>query len=90
MDKGDILIDGGNSYFKDTRRRSQELEAKGFRLLGVGVSGGEEGALNGPSLMPGGNETSYKEVEKFSRPSPLRWLTVLAAAMLVMTVPVTM
>ena len=64
LDKGDILIDGGNSYFKDTRRRSQELEAKGFRLLGVGVSGGEEGALNGPSLMPGGNETSYKEVEK--------------------------
>ena len=53
LDKGDILIDGGNSYFKDTRRRSQELEAKGFRLLGVGVSGGEEGALNGPSLIAG-------------------------------------
>lgn len=62
LDKGDTLIDGGNSYFKDTIRRAKDLEAKGFRYLGVGVSGGEEGALNGPSLMPGGTEASYKEL----------------------------
>jgi 6-phosphogluconate dehydrogenase len=60
---GDILIDGGNSYFEDTRRRTQDLEAKGFRFIGTGVSGGEEGALNGPSIMPGGTEEAYRLVE---------------------------
>ncbi len=62
LDKGDILIDGGNSYFADTRRRAKDLEAKGFRFVGVGVSGGEEGALNGPSLMPGGDAEAYAEL----------------------------
>lgn len=62
LEPGDTLIDGGNSYFADTRRRCKELEAKGFRYLGVGVSGGEEGALNGPSLMPGGTRASYEEL----------------------------
>lgn len=60
LEPGDTLIDGGNSHFTDTRRRCRELEAKGFKFMGVGVSGGEEGALNGPSLMPGGNRTSYE------------------------------
>src|SRR4051795_6876690 len=54
LDRGDILIDGGNSFFRDTDRRTDELAAQGFQFLGVGVSGGEEGALRGPSIMPGG------------------------------------
>ncbi len=60
MDEGDILIDGGNSLFEDTARRTRELEPSGFRFIGMGVSGGEEGALNGPSLMPGGTKSSYE------------------------------
>jgi len=63
LDKGDLLIDGGNSLFTDTQRRVESLEAEGFKFLGVGVSGGEEGALNGPSIMPGGSEDAYKIVE---------------------------
>ncbi|KJD43046.1 NADP-dependent phosphogluconate dehydrogenase [Paenibacillus sp. NRS-1782] len=63
LDKGDIIIDGGNAYFPDTQRRSKELEEKGFRFIGTGVSGGEEGALNGPAIMPGGQESAYKLVE---------------------------
>ncbi|RME83863.1 MAG: NADP-dependent phosphogluconate dehydrogenase, partial [Caldilineae bacterium] len=51
LEEGDLIIDGGNSFFQDTERRSRELEAAGLRYLGVGVSGGEEGALWGPSLM---------------------------------------
>jgi 6-phosphogluconate dehydrogenase len=62
LEPGDILIDGGNSFFQDTRRRFQTLAAKGIRFLGMGVSGGEEGALKGPSLMPGGDRTAYDEV----------------------------
>jgi len=63
LDEGDIIIDGGNAYFPDTQRRSKELEARGFRFIGTGVSGGEEGALKGPSIMPGGQESAYKLVE---------------------------
>ena len=63
LSPGDIVIDCGNSYFKDTIRRSEELEEKGFLYLGVGVSGGEEGALRGPSIMPGGSEAAWKHVE---------------------------
>jgi len=63
LSAGDIVIDGGNSYFKDTRRRSTELEGAGLRFLGTGVSGGEEGALLGPSLMPGGTSEAYHHVE---------------------------
>ncbi len=59
LDKGDLIIDGGNSFFMDTERRSKELEAKGFRFIGTGVSGGEEGALKGPSIMPGGQPDAY-------------------------------
>ena len=61
--KGDLLIDGGNSLFTDTERRVKELAEDGFLFLGTGVSGGEEGALNGPSIMPGGSEDAYKIVE---------------------------
>ncbi|TMD09737.1 MAG: NADP-dependent phosphogluconate dehydrogenase [Chloroflexi bacterium] len=63
LDKGDILIDGGNSYFMDTMRRGRELEAKGMRFIGAGISGGEEGALLGPSIMPGGSPDAYQLVE---------------------------
>ncbi|MBN1809051.1 MAG: NADP-dependent phosphogluconate dehydrogenase [Planctomycetes bacterium] len=59
MEKGDIIIDGGNSYYKDTERRSVYLEGKGFQYVGMGVSGGEEGALWGPSMMPGGPREAY-------------------------------
>lgn len=62
LDQGDILIDGGNAYFPDTQRRNKELEAKGFRFIGTGVSGGEEGALKGPSIMPGGQKDAYELV----------------------------
>ncbi|MUT68677.1 NADP-dependent phosphogluconate dehydrogenase, partial [Paenibacillus sp. NEAU-GSW1] len=63
LDKGDIIIDGGNAYFPDTQRRSKALEEQGIRFIGTGVSGGEEGALKGPSIMPGGQESAYKLVE---------------------------
>lgn len=60
LSPGDILIDGGNSYFMDTIRRSRELESQGFHFIGAGVSGGEEGALNGPAIMPGGRPEAWK------------------------------
>ncbi|WEV43658.1 NADP-dependent phosphogluconate dehydrogenase [Lactobacillus sp. ESL0684] len=62
LDKGDIILDGGNSNFHDTNRRFHEMEAHGIHFIGMGVSGGEEGALNGPALMPGGDEAAYREV----------------------------
>ena len=55
----DILIDGGNSNYEDTNRRVALAEKKGFRFVGAGVSGGEEGALNGASIMPGGSESAW-------------------------------
>ena len=58
----DILIDGGNSLFSDTRRRAAELEPTGIRFIGMGVSGGEEGALEGPSMMPGGDRAAYERI----------------------------
>ncbi|MGI6704747.1 MAG: NADP-dependent phosphogluconate dehydrogenase [Clostridia bacterium] len=64
LDEGDVLIDGGNSFFKDTVRRAAELEQKGILYLGAGVSGGEEGALKGPSIMPGGSREAWKKVGK--------------------------
>ena len=60
FEPGDIIVDGGNSFFKDTIKREKEVRAKGFHFVGCGVSGGEEGALNGPSLMPGGTVESWK------------------------------
>lgn len=63
LDKGDLIIDGGNSYFKDTTRRISELREKEILYIGVGVSGGESGALTGPSLMPGGSKEAYDLVK---------------------------
>ncbi|MGK0467214.1 NADP-dependent phosphogluconate dehydrogenase [Clostridium sp.] len=63
ISKGDILIDGGNSFFMDTIGRSKKLEGLGFKFIGAGVSGGEEGALKGPAIMPGGQIDAYKIVE---------------------------
>lgn len=62
LEPGDLIIDAGNSYFKDTDERSRRLEAQGIHLLGVGVSGGEKGARSGPSIMPGGPEAAYERV----------------------------
>ncbi|MWP47728.1 NADP-dependent phosphogluconate dehydrogenase [Gilliamella sp. Pas-s27] len=62
LDKGDIIIDGGNAYFEDTIRRNKTLSAEGFNFIGTGVSGGEEGALKGPSIMPGGQKEAYELV----------------------------
>ncbi|MET3322283.1 UNVERIFIED_ORG: 6-phosphogluconate dehydrogenase [Peribacillus simplex] len=63
LEKGDILIDGGNTFFQDTIRRNKELEVTGVHFIGTGVSGGEEGALKGPSIMPGGQKEAYDLVE---------------------------
>jgi len=62
LERDDILIDGGNSLFTDTERRAKDLESRGIRYLGVGVSGGEVGALEGPSMMPGGDPSAYERV----------------------------
>ena len=62
LDKGDVLIDGGNTFFKDTIRRSEALADSGINFIGTGVSGGEEGALKGPSIMPGGQKEAYELV----------------------------
>ncbi|MFD9478981.1 NADP-dependent phosphogluconate dehydrogenase [Streptomyces nojiriensis] len=59
LEEGDVIIDGGNAHFEDTRRRERELREQGLHFVGVGISGGEEGALLGPSIMPGGSTTSY-------------------------------
>ena len=63
LDPGDIVIDGGNSYYKDTERREAEMTAAGYQFVGMGVSGGEVGALLGPSLMPGGPREAYDALE---------------------------
>ncbi|HEV2536047.1 MAG TPA: NADP-dependent phosphogluconate dehydrogenase [Streptosporangiaceae bacterium] len=59
LEEGDMIIDGGNAHFHDTRRREAKLKEQGLHFVGMGVSGGEEGALNGPSIMPGGSQESY-------------------------------
>ena len=63
LDQGDIIIDGGNANFPDSTRRTHELAQKGIRFIGTGVSGGEEGARHGPSIMPGGDESAWAEVK---------------------------
>jgi len=63
LEKGDIIIDGGNSYFRDTNRRTKDLAGKGIRFVGCGVSGGEEGARYGPSIMPGGNKEAWPYIK---------------------------
>ncbi|MCJ7693524.1 MAG: NAD(P)-binding domain-containing protein, partial [Sedimentisphaerales bacterium] len=63
LEKGDIVIDGGNSHFPDTIRRTEYVESKGMLYIGTGVSGGEEGALKGPSIMPGGSPKAWPAVK---------------------------
>ena len=63
LEKGDLIIDGGNSHFPDTTRRTRELKEKGIIYIGTGVSGGEEGARLGPSIMPGGNKDGWPLVK---------------------------
>jgi len=67
LEKGDVIIDGGNSLFTDTQRRGKELEGTGIHFVGMGVSGGEEGALKGPSLMPGGSRESWEVIAPIFR-----------------------
>ena len=67
LEKGDIIIDGGNSHYPDSIRRTHELEAKGLLFVGSGVSGGEEGARNGPSLMPGGSDAAWPHIKEIFR-----------------------
>jgi len=67
FEKGDVIIDGGNSLFTDTQRRGKELESRGIHFVGCGVSGGEEGALKGPSLMPGGSRESWEIIAPIFR-----------------------
>ncbi|WP_313799990.1 decarboxylating NADP(+)-dependent phosphogluconate dehydrogenase [Cytobacillus sp.] len=62
LEKGDIIMDGGNSHYEDTERRYAELKSKGINYLGIGISGGEVGALKGPSIMPGGDKEAYEKV----------------------------
>jgi len=64
LEEGDVIIDGGNTHYADTERRTKEVEAKGLLYVGTGVSGGEEGALKGPSLMPGGSPEAWKHIKK--------------------------
>ncbi len=62
LGQGDIILDGGNSFYEDTRRRAKMLEEQGIHYMGVGISGGEEGPRFGPSIMPGGNRDAYESV----------------------------
>ena len=64
LSKGDVLIDGGNTYFPDTNRRTGEVEKAGLLFVGAGVSGGEEGALKGPSIMPGGSAAAWPHIKE--------------------------
>ena len=64
IDEDDIIIDAGNSHYPDSIRRTKDLEAQGFKFIGLGVSGGEEGALKGPSMMPGGSFSAWPEVRE--------------------------
>jgi 6-phosphogluconate dehydrogenase len=73
LDPGDIVIDGGNSLYTDTERRDAWLTAKGLRFVGAGISGGEEGARKGPSIMPGGPASTWARCARCTRPSPRAW-----------------
>ena len=68
LEPGDCIVDGGNEWYENTERRMKEVQEKGLLYLGMGVSGGEEGARNGPSMMPGGSEEAYKRIEDILKP----------------------
>ena len=80
LEKGDIIIDGGNSHFPDTNRRTKALAEKGILFIGTGVSGGEEGARFGPSIMPGGNPEAWPHVKEIFQASRQKWKTAHPAA----------
>ncbi|WP_293896567.1 NADP-dependent phosphogluconate dehydrogenase [Sporocytophaga sp.] len=65
LDRGDIIIDGGNSFYKDTNKRTKQLNEVGIHFVGTGISGGEEGARNGPSIMPGGDKDAYEKISSY-------------------------
>ena len=73
LEAGDIVVDGGNALWTDTIRREKALKEKNLRFVGSGVSGGEEGARFGPSLMPGGDPGAWTELKPIGRRSPPRW-----------------
>jgi 6-phosphogluconate dehydrogenase len=84
LEKGDIIIDGGNSLFTDSNRRTKDLAAKGILFIGTGVSGGEEGARRGPSIMPGGNPAAWPHVKeifqaKTAQATTSRWSTTASS-----------
>ncbi len=90
MDPGDIIIDGGNTHFPDTARRTEYVESKGLLYIGTGVSGGEEGALKGPSMMPGGSPAAWQYVKPiFQGISAKSLMARLAAIGSARVVPVT-
>ena len=80
LEPGDIIIDGGNSRFEDTNRRVKHVESKGLLYIGTGVSGGEEGARHGPSIMPGGSPAAWPHVKDIFQALPPRWPTGRPAA----------
>ncbi len=75
LEPGDYIIDGGNEWYENTERRAASVKEKGLMYLGMGVSGGEEGARNGPSLMPGGTPEAYQYVEDVVQKQP-KWMMV--------------
>ncbi|GMF05186.1 unnamed protein product [Ambrosiozyma monospora] len=77
LEKGDIIIDGGNSHFPDTNRRFAELQEKGILFVGSGVSGGEEGARYGPSLMPGGAKEAWPHIKDIFQSISAKWSTMV-------------
>ena len=89
LDEGDIVIDCGNAHFMDTRRREAALREHGLHFVGCGVSGGEEGALLGPSIMPGGSRSPTRSSARSSSPSPPRWTARRAARTWARTAPAT-
>jgi len=89
LEEGDIVIDAGNSHYEDTRRREAALAQKGLHFVGVGVSGGEEGALNGPSIMPGGSKESYEALGPLLEKISPRWTASPAAPGSAPTAPAT-
>jgi 6-phosphogluconate dehydrogenase len=73
LESGDMLVDSGNEYFQNTERRAAELAQKNVRFFGMGVSGGEEGARHGPSMMPGGDRAAYDELAPPTKSAGARW-----------------
>jgi 6-phosphogluconate dehydrogenase len=81
FEPGDIIVDGGNANFHDTIRRERELRERGLNFVGTGISGGEEGALNGPSIMPGGSAEAYATLgPQASQAEYLTWIRARLAA----------